>query len=318
MRKTLFTALGAAALFLSGGPAFASNGLGIEGSMHDRSEGGGAHIPGVGHDHYAACTGHTAPPVSAGTIDPVTGELVGVVHAITTQKQCVDNGGTWDARVPPDGYAQGEVCRICHSPHDYAQDYYKAGLLWNRQLNESEYMMYSPNSASIGGSDPAGVSRVAGGPSKLCLSCHDGTIAVDVRYGISNRFISTKRQISTKRTDTGQIDLRGTHPISIDYPLTDPVAGRAGGGFNDLTTPVGSVISFDPTYTANTSTVAAVSSGTISDVLYSGKVECSSCHDVHNSEGVAVPFSPLLRVAQNERSQGGDRASGLCLTCHDK
>ncbi|MFZ9024294.1 MAG: cytochrome c3 family protein, partial [Anaerohalosphaeraceae bacterium] len=37
-----------------------------------------------------------------------------------------------------------------------------------------------------------------------------------------------------------------------------------------------------------------------------GKVQCSSCHDVHNTPGVAG----LLRIANTN--------SDLCLTCHDK
>jgi hypothetical protein len=55
-------------------------------------------------------------------------------------------------------------------------------------------------------------------------------------------------------------------------------------------------------------------SGTIADVLDAGKVQCSSCHDVHDQESVAGTH--LVRVAQSV-AQGGV-ASGLCLTCHDK
>jgi hypothetical protein len=55
-------------------------------------------------------------------------------------------------------------------------------------------------------------------------------------------------------------------------------------------------------------------SGTIASVLDNGKVQCSSCHDVHDQESVAG--SHLLRVAQTV-AQGGT-ASGLCLTCHIK
>jgi predicted CXXCH cytochrome family protein len=45
-------------------------------------------------------------------------------------------------------------------------------------------------------------------------------------------------------------------------------------------------------------------SGKISDVLDAGKIQCSSCHDVHGIQSVAK--TKLLRV---ERSQ-------LCITCH--
>jgi hypothetical protein len=52
-------------------------------------------------------------------------------------------------------------------------------------------------------------------------------------------------------------------------------------------------------------------SGTIADVLDAGKVQCSSCHDVHDQESVAGTH--LLRVLNN-----GANPSGLCLTCHIK
>ncbi|MCR4332912.1 MAG: hypothetical protein NUV34_09470, partial [Sulfuricaulis sp.] len=61
-------------------------------------------------------------------------------------------------------------------------------------------------------------------------------------------------------------------------------------------------------------TTAMGTSGTIADVLDGGKVQCSSCHDVHDQE--SVTGSHLLRVAQTV-TQGG-AASGLCLTCHNK
>ena len=86
--------------------------------------------------------------------------------------------------------------------------------------------------------------------------------------------------------DGTNLDLRGTHPLSITYdPAADP-------NLNPVATAMGT-------------------SGTIADVLDNGKVQCSSCHDVHDQETVAGTH--LLRVAQT-----GARASGLCLTCHIK
>jgi predicted CXXCH cytochrome family protein len=45
-------------------------------------------------------------------------------------------------------------------------------------------------------------------------------------------------------------------------------------------------------------------SGLISDVLYVGKVQCASCHDVHDEE--SVPGTKLLRDSKDK----------LCKTCH--
>lgn len=48
--------------------------------------------------------------------------------------------------------------------------------------------------------------------------------------------------------------------------------------------------------------------------LDNGKVQCSTCHDVHDQE--SVPGTHLLRTAQSP-TEGGV-PSGLCLTCHLK
>jgi predicted CXXCH cytochrome family protein len=47
-------------------------------------------------------------------------------------------------------------------------------------------------------------------------------------------------------------------------------------------------------------------SGPISEVLDSGKIQCSSCHDAHDEETIAN--TKLLRVDKN----------GLCFSCHRK
>ncbi len=191
----------------------------------------------------------------------------------------------------------GEICRVCHVPHDHALDtrYYTNGLLWNHAVSEATYQLYDQAWSSTLDGTPI----QPDGHSKLCLACHDGTVATDTfdSYAGGVKDITdwgNGRRIpyfdvdGTGNNDAGVQDLHGTHPISIDYNLADPQ-------LNALDTPIGT-------------------SGTIEDVLEFGKLQCSGCHDVHNTE--AVDGTPLLRVA-NSTSQGGD-ASGLCLVCHAK
>jgi predicted CXXCH cytochrome family protein len=78
-------------------------------------------------------------------------------------------------------------------------------------------------------------------------------------------------------------DLRSEHPISIVY---DPVA--------------------EPNLHPVSNTLGG--SQTILDVLEDGKVECSSCHDVHNSPNEVFDLY-LLRDTQI--------GSQLCLDCHN-
>lgn len=176
-----------------------------------------------------------------------------------------------------------ELCRVCHVPHDKNRTTGNVGFLWNHGLSTRSYTMYS--SSSIDGTiapQPVGVS-------KMCLGCHDGTVALGTFEGhTGTTFVQSYG--ATNQVPGAQLgsSLAATHPISIVY---DETADR---GLHPKTRSMGS-------------------SGTIADVLENNMVQCSSCHDVHDQPGKAVPGTPLLRVAQT-----GATPSGLCLTCHIK
>ncbi len=190
----------------------------------------------------------------------------------------------------------GEICRVCHVPHDHqrAEQLYLNGLLWNHQVSTATYTMYNQAwSSTLDGAQ----SPQPDGIAKLCLGCHDGTVGV-------NQFDA---QVNAAPTgflmgdfnpgfvipgfvDGTNLDLRGTHPLSILYDTTA-----------------------DPNLNVTSTTMGT--SGTIADVLDAGKVQCSSCHDVHDQESVAGTH--LLRVAQQTVAGAGE-PSGLCLTCHIK
>ncbi|MDH4100023.1 MAG: hypothetical protein OEV28_05555, partial [Nitrospirota bacterium] len=72
------------------------------------------------------------------------------------------------------GDVNGEVCVFCHSPH-VGQQVANAPL-WNRAVASGNYTPYT--SSTI---DAPGVTsdRQPKGVSLACLSCHDGTIALD-------------------------------------------------------------------------------------------------------------------------------------------
>ncbi len=183
-----------------------------------------------------------------------------------------------------------QICITCHAPHDKGRTNYQAGLLWNRKVSSATYVMYnnsfSPTLNNSVDSSPTGTS-------KLCLSCHDGTIALDSfdRYaGDPDLVIGIVSGIKRiPRVIAGSdLDMRGTHPISIAYAGSD-------NGLNPATN----------TWPGGLS---------IADTLDDGKVQCSTCHDVHNSSE-SIAGTPLLRAGMHP-AQGG--ASELCLTCHNK
>ncbi len=220
--------------------------------------------------------------------------IVGSAHdftdGITVRGTGAETETTWNQT--------GELCRVCHVPHDHKQadDRYLSGLLWNRDATtETSYTMYDAAwSASF---DTTGTQDAQpSGISKLCLGCHDGSTAID-RFD-SYTGTDTMRTLQDSSLGAlvipegaaGSLTMRGTHPISMVF---DPAVDTK---LNALATVMGS-------------------SGSIEDVLDLGnKVQCSSCHDVHNQE--SEPGTNFLRVGQTV-AQGGT-ASGLCLTCHDK
>jgi len=165
----------------------------------------------------------------------------------------------------------GEICNACHTPHN-AQTITDAPL-WDHTATLATFDVYSTTTLDATMGQPAGVS-------KLCLSCHDGTVALDSFGGVTGvTTISGGALFGT--------DLSNDHPISFDY--TDALAGTDGG----LHTP--------------SDTVSGLAGGGFitGDLLFSDSMECASCHDPHNAG-----FDSLL-VKSNA-------ASDLCLTCHDK
>jgi predicted CXXCH cytochrome family protein len=190
-----------------------------------------------------------------------------------------------------------EVCVFCHTPH--GADTTVSAPLWNRAINTTGYTMYSSDTfdATID-AQPTGVSLA-------CLSCHDGTIAFDAlrnlpgpggfsdtpdKAGTSSwTFVGTSdKKMPAGITNLGQ-DLTNDHPVSMLY--TSAKSPSSTSGVNDHTTGFK-----DPD-----------ASGQFSNGirLYSGKVQCASCHDPHRSD-----TPTFLRVSNN--------ASAVCLTCHRK
>jgi predicted CXXCH cytochrome family protein len=121
------------------------------------------------------------------------------------------------------------------------------------------------------------------GVSKLCLSCHDGTVSLD-SFGTATggiNFITGTALFGT--------DLSNDHPISFTY---DAALALADLGLNDPTT-------------APSGIVAEIDDDMLFGVL-NDQLECASCHDPHNGAGVA----PMLLK--------DNAASALCTTCHNK
>lgn len=166
-------------------------------------------------------------------------------------------------------------CYFCHSVHTPEEGAGGGGGLpmWNKNLSTlGPYAVYSSSSLdTFPSSAPAGASLA-------CLSCHDGTVAVNViRSGVLGTMTPTDRLAG--RTSDLTTDLANDHPVSLTY------SNAADAGLRTLAEVLGAGVK-----------------------LYGpgeDQVECGSCHDAHNPT-----HPPFLRKA-NTRSQ-------LCLSCHAK
>jgi predicted CXXCH cytochrome family protein len=197
-----------------------------------------------------------APPVIAGSI-------VGSAHDFASYN-----------------WSSGQVCIACHDQH-HADTNVTVAPQWSHALSTQSYALYSTPSLKAQIGQP-------GMLSKLCLSCHDGTVAVD-RFGgaAGSKYISTANNIGTS--------LKDDHPIGFTY---DTALANLNGSL------------FDPaTKTVTIGSGVTIQFGTIASVmLFSGRLECSSCHDVHNK--YTTDAAGLLKISA--------AGSAICIACHKK
>ena len=91
-----------------------------------------------------------------------------------TRQSTSGNTSTTEAVVTAAGAnSTSEVCVFCHTPHGATSP---GTPLWNRTLSGATYTPYSSSSLQATDIDVTAAAMAA--PSKLCMSCHDGTIAL--------------------------------------------------------------------------------------------------------------------------------------------
>lgn len=162
-----------------------------------------------------------------------------------------------------------DSCLFCHAPHNVLAT---VTPLWDQQLSIQTYTTYTSSTYNSGLQTPSA------GSSKLCLSCHDGTIAPGMT--IAQGPIPTMGTMSSR--DVLGTNLAFDHPVSM-APASDGQLAASLFGVPPLTKD------------------AAVK-------LVAGKVECVTCHDPHDP-GID-PVVPMFLVRSNDHGM-------LCLACHD-
>ena len=165
--------------------------------------------------------------------------------------------------------SESQTCIFCHTPHNASP----AVPLWNHASSVASYTIYASTTLKV----TATIGQPTGS-SKLCLSCHDGTVALGqtvndgsitmVGAGPGGRMPAGSSNLGTSLLDD--------HPVSFQR---NPADGET------IDPPPGDPVRLDGL----------------------GQVQCTSCHDPHSED--ADPVTRKFLVKSNQRSQ-------VCVTCH--
>jgi predicted CXXCH cytochrome family protein len=152
--------------------------------------------------------------------------------------------------------------------------------------------------------------QVALGSSLACLSCHDGSVAINQSYGSStpNQYGNTNGPGTAAYVPSWAVEAANGAGSFPSFGSPGPYSG-----YNSLTRmhPIGvnyvDAVSKDPQLQPI--------GGILDTAMLKGSgstrtVECASCHDIHRTQGASMTVSHDLIVDLNNAQ--------LCLTCHNK
>jgi hypothetical protein len=207
------------------------------------------------------------------------------------------------------------VCSPCHAAHH--TDPSQLIPLWTHSTTPTVFTPYSSPTLNAVVGAPKGVSLA-------CLSCHDGTVALNSFYTAGTNSITGGAAMFIPAGDIipdgAGNDMHAAHPISFTYDAA--LAAADGQLENPATYHIGDVKSI---ITSNVPPVPTSWSGTsltgklIKDAMLFGagkdQMECASCHDPHKLAGSAPTSGIMTRISGTDAAGMG---STLCRTCHIK
>ena len=185
--------------------------------------------------------------------------------SIVDTKHNLSTTGPGDVRA----LIEDKICVFCHTPHNATP----FTPLWNKNIEGQTYTLYHSSTLSVVPGQPSG-------PTRLCLSCHDGMIALGevvkppkpLRPGDKIEMITDKLS-SSMRSYLGT-DISNDHPVAFSYYDALPNPELA---------------------------------DTLPPILHTygdGNIHCTTCHDPHDNS-----FGKFLVM--------NNTYSALCITCHD-
>jgi predicted CXXCH cytochrome family protein len=203
-----------------------------------------------------------------------------LLAAGTVETSILDSKHNLSVSSPGSVRAQSEarVCVFCHTPHSANPQ----APLWNRTNPGTTYTMYW--SPTMDAYPSAAAAQQPNGTSKLCLSCHDGTIALGST--VASGTIQMASGVTTMPTSSpafiGQ-DLSGDHPVSfvVTQELIDTNNAKGDVPLKSLDQ-------------IRANDVVRLDKG--------DRIQCITCHDPHDD---ANPYFMLKPTAE------------LCIDCHE-
>ncbi len=162
---------------------------------------------------------------------------------------------------------ENQVCIFCHAPHNSSP----VRPLWNRQTPVDAYTIYTSRSMDALPGQPTGTS-------KMCLSCHDGTIALGDVVSRSTPILMSGG-VTTMPAGASNLGLA----LSDDHPISFRYDSALAGKDRKIRNPV--LLPPEVRLDANS------------------ELQCTTCHDAHNDS-----LGKFL-VKRNDNSQ-------LCTSCH--
>ncbi|WP_246265930.1 cytochrome c3 family protein [Aromatoleum diolicum] len=255
--------------------------------------------------------------IAAGDIRPAAAQQ----SDIASTKHNLSTSGSGSVK----STSESQICVFCHTPH--AANVTAPPPLWNRELSSATYTTYTSNSLDAQ-TILGGVLSQPGGSSKLCLSCHDGTMALGTVGVLGGK---TNVSVAMSGTDLGKmpagpqgatsgftrnlgVNLSNDHPISFTYDST-------------LATTDGELRGMDAQqrHPVGTGTVIGIRSSGYKPLLPlqntgtggAGQVQCTTCHDPHLNASKFLRLN-RLQTSQPAGSDFNPAIDQICLGCHDK
>jgi hypothetical protein len=206
---------------------------------------------------------------------------------------------------------QQRLCCYCHTPHhailvgDAAAGTADYLPLWSHEVSAVNYTPYvSATFTPKGGQSMAGDPLT--GPSRLCMSCHDGITAVDNYYGLTNNHAMVS-PLGAPFTGNPVINANGQTNHPIGFAMVDVIPGYPGASNPDTA----NILALTDASTFVTGLGASTT--TVTSRLFGGAImTCATCHDVHNT----LNHVSSQAGAGNFLLLGSQKNSGICLSCH--